>query len=862
MSLVHLHEPAQLVQAIALALSIFNLVAFLWLTLTVWLNGDRRAGITRLGVVGLGLSACFFFIHAILIFSLLPTSFVSTNVSGLTFMDVLWHLLWLPGLGVPYIWLAIGLHYAALISPRWQRRRPLLLIISGILGCIVLLLLIFNQSTVTFPGTVRLLAYGDPLDDTRSGLLSSLVLLPVLFLSYVTFCAIGPWFTPGRVKRLLAVVECRFIEHVPRFIVQVWHACLGRLEVSGLRRGGGGAGNPVWGTGKGGDPCGTLSGGQVSPLSSLRHALEDAFWDDPTDVELLEEPVLSWHLARPGLLLAALLMAGLTTTLGVVGIRSLLDWLAIEQHGPISAPPVLTTIPLNLLVLDLLASGAVALIILLIGYSVVRHGVLIERPLARRGFLEQWRGIVIVATAVAIFIALLVNLTRSSLAGLLLITSLATVAYAMFTWSSYTAHDRYIALLGPFLRSTGVRHWLNIDLQKTEQGLEDLFSHLCHDVLAVRFARLVVIAGPLRRSFNFRWPESAKVSEMQPIARPTVGADLSRPPPQRSEAERVSILRPPAHHRKENPIARSVASIPGRETVGIHAHRVRMTVDRQPIICWVLPMYDERGLVATLYLGPRQDGGAFTDEDMDLAHACGQRILDTLGDHEAMQAVAGLLRHRIVDVKLLGAQQRRVLHDEILPQMHLALLRLETLRSPANGTALDEAIDMISDAHRRLAAMMRATVPSAPHHLERDGMMYAIRTMLEQDFQNAFDEVEWRVSDETAACIDEITPPAIAELIFAAVQEALRNAAWHARGSDVHRRLRLTLKASCDPQLEMIVADNGVGIASANSSTTGTGGGLLTHSALLAIAGGSLTIKSAPGDGVTVRIFLPAEALR
>src|SRR5258708_31976390 len=81
-----------------------------------------------------------------------------------------------------------------------------------------------------------------------------------------------------------------------------------------------------------------------------------------------------------------------------------------------------------------------------------------------------------------------------------------------------------------------------------------------------------------------------------------------------------------------------------------------------------------------LYLGPRQDGGAFTDEDMDLAHACGQRILDTLGDHEAMQAVAALLRRRIVDVKLLGAQHRRILHDDILPQMHLALFRLKTLQ--------------------------------------------------------------------------------------------------------------------------------------------------------------------------------------
>src|SRR6266566_3935469 len=179
--------------------------------------------------------------------------------------------------------------------------------------------------------------------------------------------------------------------------------------------------------------------------------------------------------------------------------------------------------------------------------------------------------------------------------------------------------------------------------------------------------------------------------------------------------------------------------------------------------------------------------------------------------------------------------------------------------------ALNEAIDMISDAHRRLATMMRTTAPGAPHRLERDGMMFAIRTMLEQDFQHAFDEIDWCVSEETAALIDEVTPPAIAELIFAAVQEALRNAARHARGSDVHRRLRLVFKASwnkSDNSLEVIVADDGVGIASASSSTTGTGGGLLTHNALLAIAGGSLTVKSAPDEGVTVRILLPAESLR
>src|SRR5712692_3060421 len=738
MALHHLLEPAYLLQAIVLALSIFNLIAFLWLAVTVWLNGDRRSGIARLGVVGLGLSALFFFIHALLVTSPL------TPTSGVSLQEFLWHLIWLPALGVPYIWFAIGLYYAALINKAWRKRRPLLLAISGILGCSILILLVLNQSTFTYVGTLRLIAFSDALNDLGASVFSSVVLLPVLFLCYFTFCAIGPWFTLGRVTRLLRAL---------------WYALTKR---------------------------------QVG-MSGLRRALVDAFWDDPTDVELLEEPLLSWHLARPGLLLAALLMAVLTTTLGILVIQSVANWVQFGHHLPIPATvepsiPVGSSLvdrfPLNLTVLDLSANGAVALVILLIGYSIVRHGILIERSLARRGFFEQWRGIVIVATATAIFIVFLVNFTNSSPGALLLITSLATVAYALFTWSSYTAHDRYIALLGPFVRSTSLRHWLNTNQQKTEQDLENLFFHLCHDVLAVRFAYLTIMAGSVRRNFSYRWPVETMLELVLPKKR-------NEPVDGLSSRSRI----------KEDGIAPEAPK------------RVHITLHGQPMICWVLPIYDELGLVATLYLGPREDGGAFTDEDMNLAHACGQRILDTLGDHEAMQAVAGLLRRRIVDVKLLGAQQRRVLHDEILPQMHLALLQLETLRShPASGDtpspestgerarAVDETIALISDTHRRLAAMMRATAPSAPHRLEQDGMINAIHTMLEQDFQHAFDEVEWYVSDETAAYIDEVMPPAIAELVFAAVQEALRNAARHARGSDEHRHLRLVFKASWNKQ--------------------------------------------------------------
>src|SRR5260370_13482030 len=235
-------KPVYLLQTIVLALSIFNLVAFLWLAMTVWLNGDRKSGIARLGVVGLCLSALFFFIHALLISGPL------TQSSGLVTPEFLWHLIWLPALGVPYIWFAIGLYYAAMINPGWRKRRPYLLALTGIFGCIVLILLMINQSTFTYEGTLRLIAYNYALRDLGTGRFSPMILIPVLFLCYVTFCAIGPWFSLGIMRRLLYVMWV-YALRVPEQLRKSHSTAASYTEAPTFNR-----------------------------------ALLDAFWDDPTDV--------------------------------------------------------------------------------------------------------------------------------------------------------------------------------------------------------------------------------------------------------------------------------------------------------------------------------------------------------------------------------------------------------------------------------------------------------------------------------------------------------------------------------------------------------------------------------------------------
>src|SRR5262249_11916645 len=102
---------------------------------------------------------------------------------------------------------------------------------------------------------------------------------------------------------------------------------------------------------------------------------------------------------------------------------------------------------------------------------------------------------------------------------------------------------------------------------------------------------------------------------------------------------------------------------------------------------WALPISDERGVVAQLVLGPRADGAGYTSADLEVARACGQRILDAVGEFAAAQAVASLARRGGLESELSAALPRRVLHDDVLPRLHLAMLRLEALRGRASVSA-------------------------------------------------------------------------------------------------------------------------------------------------------------------------------
>ncbi|HEX8729350.1 MAG TPA: ATP-binding protein, partial [Ktedonobacterales bacterium] len=273
------------------------------------------------------------------------------------------------------------------------------------------------------------------------------------------------------------------------------------------------------------------------------------------------------------------------------------------------------------------------------------------------------------------------------------------------------------------------------------------------------------------------------------------------------------------------------------------ASEVSYPFDRQE---WALPVSDERGVVARLVLGPRVDGAGYTSADLEIARACGQRILDAVGEFVAAQAIASLARKRGLEAELSAALPRRVLHDEVLPRLHLAMLRLEALRArlPAGRVAeparastssslleqsnpADTTTDAMPDApseleavvhelwlaHHDLAALMRAAPIANKRHLEH-GLASALRSALDGEFRGTFDALAFDAPVEACRAADAL-PPIVADLLLGAVQEALRNAGRHGRGDDLHRRLAVRIALAADDRtVTVTVRDDGVGLQS------------------------------------------------
>jgi signal transduction histidine kinase len=270
---------------------------------------------------------------------------------------------------------------------------------------------------------------------------------------------------------------------------------------------------------------------------------------------------------------------------------------------------------------------------------------------------------------------------------------------------------------------------------------------------------------------------------------------------------------------------------------------------------WAVPLWSERGLVGALLMGEKRDGSLYAQEEMETARVMGERFIDTLAGSAVARRLMQLQRRQLAESQLLDRRARSVLHDEVLPGLHAAILLLSGAESGERQAAVKESL---GEAHRRISDLLRETHSGIAPEVAKLGPLGALRQLVGGEMAEAFDGVSWKVDPQVEAVAADL-PPLAAEVVYGAAREALRNAAHHGRGGLAERLLHLRISARLRDGLWIEVEDDGVGFGAGAASSRGSGRGLTLHGAMMAVAGGALSVEAAPGTGTRIVLALPME---
>ena len=192
------------------------------------------------------------------------------------------------------------------------------------------------------------------------------------------------------------------------------------------------------------------------------------------------------------------------------------------------------------------------------------------------------------------------------------------------------------------------------------------------------------------------------------------------------------------------------------------------------------------------------------------------------------------------------------LHDDVgqeLAGISIAVSNLKRWRRSVQDIATQEALSVLQrralglvDRVRRLSHDLH---PGTLRHVGLAGALDAHCFEVEQQHDvrvTCRAEGELRsVSNETALCLYRIA------------QEAMRNATTHGKAR------HLTVDASrFDRDVELTIADDGIGFDLEAARQQGSGIGLVTMEERARIVGGRVQIVTQPGNGTTVRARVPA----
>lgn len=466
--------------------------------------------------------------------------------------------------------------------------------------------------------------------------------------------------------------------------------------------------------------------------------------------------------------------------------------------------------------LDLIISLLIALVVVLVGQAVVSYEVFTGKSLPRRGLLRHWHRAILLAAGLGIVVGGMVGIQLRPVYAILVTVMTVGGFYAVVSWRSYAERQLYMDQLRPFISG---HHMLDQLLHQTTPPQTDMFTPfqaLCIDLLDTQTAFLIPL-GPMA---------------------PLVGRPLTYPP--QTDAPPVSQLNKTLN---DPALATDTAVLPIDPTHYQNA-------------IWAVPLWNDRGLSGVLLLGEKTDGGLYTQEEIELARLIGERLIDTQASTEMARRLMMLQRERMAQSQIIDQQTRRVLHDDILPNLQASLIALSPAQPGATNT--QEAITLVTEAHKQISDLLHnmptITIPDVAHV----GLVKTLIRSVENEFAHAFDEIIWQIRPSVTSKIHEI-PTLTAEVLFYAAREAIRNAAKHGRPYSQERPFILTIQAQWENTLCLTIRDNGIGFTQSEPARESISGhGLALHSTMMAVIGGTLMMESIPGEGTTVILKLAA----
>ncbi|MBN1135441.1 MAG: ATP-binding protein [Anaerolineae bacterium] len=460
---------------------------------------------------------------------------------------------------------------------------------------------------------------------------------------------------------------------------------------------------------------------------------------------------------------------------------------------------------------DLVISALIAAVTILLGQAMTAYELFMGKVLPRRGLARQWKWAIALAASYGVLMGGALVWGLEPVYAVLLTALMMATFFALLGWRSHVEWEQAMRQLRPFVAS---QRWYDALVaspgEATGQRPPDPFGALCENLLNTTVAHLIPVGPTAAFVSPQSYPPQSSAPALGPLAQ------------QASEDAWLILPVEPGDY--------------GGAT-------------------WAVSLWRERGLIGVLLFGPRRDEGLYTQEQIEVARSVSERLIDTAASLALSQRLMRLQRERMASTQILDQSTRRVLHDEVLPLIHAAMLSL-AVGKPVGEPAIRAAIEQLSGAHGQVSNLLRELPPTVAPEISRLGLMAALRKAVEVEFAHAFAEVTWRCDEGVEAQMAALSPVA-AETLYYAAREMVRNAAKHAHPDEQSARPCLEIAARvASGQVQITIEDNGSGFR----PEPGVGQGLALHSTLMAIVGGSLSLETVHDQMTRAQLALPLPA--